>query len=57
MNVKNIQMSINVKNRIIINLFTFDKQVYNWIHGLQAYPIEIDCSDLNNKELIIQLLG
>jgi len=34
-----------------------NKRVYNFIPGLQAYPIEIDCTDLHKKELLIRLIG
>lgn len=32
-----------------------DQRVYNFVPGLQAYPVEIDCSNLHEKNLLLNL--
>ena len=32
-----------------------DKRVFNYVPGLQAYPVEIDCSELHDKALELSL--
>jgi len=41
-------------NYIIQSEFEPDQRVYNFIPGLQAYPLAFNCNNLQQKELIIQ---
>ena len=58
LNLKNSNGSLVLEsNYALLTPIPVDKRVYNFIPGLQAYPIEIDCSNLQKKELLLRLSG
>jgi hypothetical protein len=54
--MRNAQGSIWVKsNYVLQKSLSLDKRVYNFVPGLQAYPIEIECPDLHEKKLLLHI--
>jgi hypothetical protein len=55
-NLKNRHGTLAVEsNYLLTSPISIEKRVYNFIPGLQAYPIEIDCSELQEKKLSLLL--
>jgi len=42
-------------NQTIKQPIGLDERVYNFVPGLQAYPIEVDCTGLNGDELVLTI--
>lgn len=54
--MRNAQGSICIKsNYVLQKSLPLDKRVYNFIPGLQAYPIDIECPDLHEKKLLLHI--
>ena len=47
--------NLNVRsNYPLTSSIPVTKRVYNFVPGLQAYPIEVDCSELPSEELVLR---